>query len=138
MTSVFRSRVDGTLTAVGLVLPCGALAAVFTASRFAIGALWLPVALLVLAAVFVSWVVLSTYYEFRDDALVAHSGPFRWRIAFGEIRSVRESDSVRSGPALSMDRLEIVYGRGRVLLISPQDKPGFLAMLHRQAPQLAP
>ncbi len=138
MTSVFRSRVDGTLTAVGLVLPCGALAAVFTASRFAIGALWLPVALLVLAAVFVSWVVLSTYYEFRDDALVAHSGPFRWRIALGEIRSVRESDSVRSGPALSMDRLEIVYGHGRVLLISPQDKPGFLAMLHRQAPQLAP
>jgi hypothetical protein len=83
-------------------------------------------------------VVLSTYYEFQDDVLVAHSGPFRWRIALGEISGVRESDSVRSGPALSMDRLEITYGRGRVLLVSLADKTGFLAMLRGRAPQLAP
>ena len=37
-----------------------------------------------------------------------------------------------------MDRLEITYGNGRELLISPEDKSGFLAVLHRAAPQLAP
>jgi hypothetical protein len=54
-----------------------------------------------------------------------------------EIAAVRESNSVRSGPALSMDRLEITYRDGRVLLISPDDKSGFLAALRRRAPQLA-
>jgi hypothetical protein len=36
-----------------------------------------------------------------------------------------------------MDRLEISYGNGRMLLISPEDKAGFLAVLHRRAPRLA-
>jgi hypothetical protein len=39
---------------------------------------------------------------------------------------------------LSLDRLEIAYGDGRLLLISPQDKAGFLAALRRRVPRLAP
>ena len=62
--------------------------------------------------------------------------PFRPRIPLEEISAVRESNSVRSGPALSMDRLEIACSNGRVLLISPGDKAGFLAALRRRAPQL--
>jgi len=36
-----------------------------------------------------------------------------------------------------MDRLEITYGNGRLLLIAPEDKVGCLAALHQRAPQLA-
>lgn len=135
-TRVFRSKVDGKLAAIGLSMPCVALVAIGASPRHS-GLLWLPVILVVLVAVLVVWVVLSTYYEIQGEALVAHSGPFSWRVPLKEIVAVRESNSVRSGPALSMDRLEITYRDGRVLLISPADKAGFLAALHRHAPSLA-
>jgi hypothetical protein len=133
----YRSKVDGKLKAVAVAMPCVALVAVSTSPRLATGLMWLPVIVTVLVAAIVVWVVLSTYYEFAGEELVAHSGPFSWRIPLREISTVRESSSVRSGPALSMDRLEIAYGSGRVLLISPEDKKGFLAALHRRAPRLA-
>jgi hypothetical protein len=136
MTTVFRSKVDGKLKAIGLAMPCLALFAIITSPRLSTGLLWLPLIATVLVAAIVIWVLLSTYYEFKGDALVAHSGPFSWRIPIKEISGVRESRSVRSGPALSMDRLEIIFGDGCVLLISPLDKAGFLAALRRRAPRL--
>ena len=134
MTTMFRSKIDGKFKAVAFIMPCVALVAIATSPRVA--ALWVPASAILLITVVVLWVTLATYYEFVGDALVAHSGPFSWRIPLKDISTVRESNSVRSGPALSMDRLEITYRGGRVLLISPEDKPGFLAALRHRAPQL--
>ena len=134
MTTMFRSKIDGKFKAVAFIMPCVALVAVATSPRVAV--LWVPAIAILLITVVVVWVTLATYYEFEGEALVAHSGPFFWRIPLKEISSVRESNSVRSGPALSMDRLEITYRGGRVLLISPEDRLGFLAALHRRAPRL--
>ena len=136
-TIVFRSKVDLKLKAIALATPSVALLAIALSPKNSMSVLWLPLVLTALVAVFVLWGVLSTYYEFQGEVLVAHSGPFSWRVPLKEIVAVRESNSVRSGPALSMDRLEITFGAGRLLLISPADKPGFLAALHRWAPQLA-
>jgi Bacterial PH domain len=136
MTTLFRSKVDGKLKAIGLSMPCIALIAIATSPSFATRLLWLPVIAVISGAILVTWVVLSTYYEFAVDALMVHSGPFSWRIRFKDISAVRESSSVRSGPALSMDRLEIAFDHGKALLISPADKAGFLAALYRRAPQL--
>lgn len=137
MTTIFRSKIDGKLKLVGFAMPFVVLLAIATSPRNA-AALWVPAIATVLVAALVVWITLSTYYEFEAEMLIAHSGPFSWRVPLKEISAVRESDSVRSGPALSMDRLEIIYRNGRVLLISPEDKSGFLAALHRRAPQLAP
>jgi hypothetical protein len=93
--------------------------------------------LMIGAAAFAMWITFTTYYELEHDALIAHSGPFSWRIPLAEIIAVRPSDSSRSGPAMSMDRLEIAYGDGRSILVSPADQTGFLAMLHRRVPRLA-
>jgi Bacterial PH domain len=135
MATMFRSKIDGKFKAVALIMPCVALAAIGTSPRIA--ALWMPAIATLLITIAVVWVTLATYYEFEGEALVVHSGPFSWRILLKEISAVRESNSLRSGPALSMDRLEITHRNGRVLLISPEDKPGFLAALRRRAPQLA-
>ena len=132
-TSVFRSKIDRKIAAIGLAIPLLAVVALISSPKHP-GMPWLPVIVPALVAVLILWVVLSTYYEFQADMLVAHSGPFSWRVPLKEIAAVRESNSVRSGPALSMDRLEITYGNGRVLLISPADKTGFLAALRRRAP----
>jgi Bacterial PH domain len=134
MQASFRSKVDRKLQVIGLIAPIVALIAIGTTARGGRELLLLPALLTALAAALTVWIVLSTYYEFTRDLLVAHCGPFSWRIPLESISSVRESRSVRSGPALSMDRLEITWGEGCVLLISPADKPGFLAALHARAP----
>jgi hypothetical protein len=136
-TAFFRSKVDRKMTAIGFALPGAAVLAIGLSPTSSLSMLWLPLTLTALVAVFVLWVMLSTYYEFQGELLVAHSGPFSWRVPLQDITAVRESNSARSGPALSMDRLEITFGAGRVLLISPADKRGFLAALHRRAPRLA-
>jgi Bacterial PH domain len=135
MTVLFRSKVDGKFKVVGLAMPCVALIGIVAGPRAAV-VLWVPALAALAAAVLVSWVVLSTYYEFEAKDLVVHAGPLSWRVPLNQISSVSESNSLRSGPALSLDRLAITYRGGRVMLISPEDKAGFLAALHRRAPQL--
>jgi hypothetical protein len=98
--------------------------------------MWIPVGMAVLAALLVCWILLSTRYELEDGALVTHCGPFAWRIPLAEISAVRDSSSARSGPALSMDRLEVIHRGGKVLIISPADKPAFMAALRQQAPHV--
>ena len=136
MNAVFRSKVDGTFKAAALVLPCIALLALLTTPRGNY-LLLIPVGLAFLASAFVCWILLSTCYALQGDSLVTRCGPFTWRIPLAEVTGIRESDSVRSAPALSMDRLEVVYGGGRVLVISPADKEGFAAALRRHAPALS-
>jgi len=136
MNAVFRSKVDGKFKWIAFAMPAVAVVALLTASP-AGHLLWIPVGAVVLAAMTVCWIFVSTYYELRGEELVTHCGPFTWRIPLAEVTAVRESKSVRSGPALSMDRLEIVHGPGRVLIISPADKERFLAALRRRAPVLS-
>jgi hypothetical protein len=139
MTVRFPSRVDGKFQLVAWVMPCVALLSLATTMRSAGGgAFWIPTLITVAVSVLLLWVVLGTYYEFERTDLVARSGPFSWRVPLNSISSVHASNSAHSGPALSMDRLEIVFAGSQVLLISPADKTAFLSTLYKRAPQLAP
>jgi hypothetical protein len=80
------------------------------------------------------WTFLQTNYTLAGQELVIRSGPFRWRIAVSDIHDVGKPPGgfgfrSRSSPALSMDRLEIRYGKGKKLMISPVDQEKFLADL---------
>ena len=91
----------------------------------------LPAAVLIVSVevvilVFVPRTLKSTRYLVGDRELIVRSGLFRWRIAIDSIESIQPSRSLQSSPALSFDRLEITYEGGRRLLISPQDREGFL------------
>ena len=75
------------------------------------------------------WLVLAiyfkTYYSVEEEVVRVVSGPFRWKIPINEITSIRQTKSILSSPALSMDRLEVKYGRYQYIIISPEDKHGF-------------
>jgi hypothetical protein len=85
---------------------------------------------------FILWTFRSTRYLVTDREVIARSGPFRWRIEIAAIESIKPSRSPISSPALSIDRLEVRYGRGRKLLISPEDRVGFLDAVVARSPGL--
>jgi hypothetical protein len=68
----------------------------------------------------------STYYEIIDRNLLVRSGPFKWTIPVADIREVTPSRNILSSPALSLDRLKIRYGKRAFILVSPEDREGFL------------
>jgi hypothetical protein len=137
MPQRFHSRIDALFVMIGAGLPIS-LALVLLVNGLLYGAppWWAPLPLLLAVAVFVG-LLCTTSYCFEGATLVVRCGPFRWRVPLEQIFAVRETDSVRSAPAMSMDRLEIRFADDRRMLISPRDKAGFLAQLQREAPQLA-
>ena len=79
------------------------------------------------------WLAFSTIYSVTRTHLIVRSGPFRWTIERASIQDIQPTRSVISSPALSLDRLEIRYGSGQSLLVSPADKQGFLDALSADA-----
>ena len=124
---VFTSKVDswyyaliGAVVVVLLVALAGAAPTEVSALAVtAVIAIGLPV-----------WLLRSTTYTVSNTELRIVSGPFRWSIAREDIVSVSPTNSMQSAPALSMDRLAIRYGNGQVVLVSPEDKEGFLSALN--------
>ena len=76
------------------------------------------------------WLLLDiyfrTYYLVEEDIVRVVSGPFRWKVPISEITSIRATKSILSSPALSMDRLELKYGKYKFIIISPEDKGRFV------------
>ena len=71
------------------------------------------------------WLLFTTYYLVKDGTLKIRSGPVNILILLSDIKSVKPSRSWLSSPALSLKRLEIVYGRSKKVLVSPKDLEGF-------------
>lgn len=126
----FRSAVDGWFIALGLVLPALVMAWVGITVQFAHWSTAFVFAAAALVAVGLpAWLIVSTVYRIGGGVLTIRSGPFRWRIRLADIQSVQPSRSLLSSPALSLRRLEIRYGGGRRILVSPTDPERFLQAL---------
>ena len=122
----FRSAVDTWFYLLTLGLP----GAIFIFVVVSIGALsTAAIGVIGVVAVFTLglpvWLLLSTYYLVEAGTLKIRSGPFSWSLPLNEIGSVKPSRSVLSSPALSLNRLEIHYGQGKTILVSPKDIKGF-------------
>lgn len=92
-------------------------------------ALQIPV---IIGAVFwalLIWLMLRTKYVVSDDVLTIHGGIYKVKIPLKDIISVESCSSLEAGPALSLDRLQIIYGNYKNILVSPKDKTGFLAAI---------
>ena len=126
---VFPSKVDAWIAAL-MIVPLGISAVVMGSALRAnppFPAVVLLVGIEVLVLALIVGTLRSTRYEVTDREVIVRSPPFRWRIEIESIESIRPSRSPASSPALSLDRLEIRYGGGRTLLVSPKDREGFLA-----------
>ena len=73
--------------------------------------------------------LLATRYTIQDRQLIVQSGPIKWRIPIAEISEVTPTSDPIASPALSLDRLRIVYGPKKSLLVSPRNKEDFLKQI---------
>ncbi|MCO6429955.1 MAG: PH domain-containing protein [Deltaproteobacteria bacterium] len=131
---IFRSKIDrwlviltvvsafpGLIAVAGVIWSCGlGLTALFT----------LTVVLLVYALIY--GMFRSTYYFFDGSTLVIRSSFFRWRVPINDIVSITPTNNIASGPALSLDRLNIKRKKGWPIMISPLEREEFLAELVRR------
>lgn len=123
----FRSKVDAWLIVVGVAGIVVALIAIALAASEDPGSMptILAFVLVLVTCALIASTFLFTWYDVDGSTLTVQSGPFRWRVPIDEIDSVKPTRSPLSSPALSLDRLDIRYGKRRIM-VSPADKRGFL------------
>lgn len=82
------------------------------------------------------WIWFTTYYVIERNSLVVRSAFIHKIIPVYEIKSIRRTFNPLSSPALSLDRLEIQYGNGKMVLISPENREKFLEALKKLNPSI--
>ncbi|MFJ7678536.1 PH domain-containing protein [Peribacillus sp. NPDC097198] len=82
------------------------------------------------------WIWFTTYYVIERNSLVVRSAFIHKIIPVHEIKSIRRTLNPLSSPALSLDRLEILYGNGKMVLISPENREKFLEELKKLNPSI--
>ena len=130
---VFKSKIDKWLL-ICLILSIVACLLGTSVMLAEGGTLYTSIAVITIiaGAGFPLWVFISTKYIVRKAELKIVSGPFSWVIPIKSIKSVEETQSTITGPALSFDRLEIIYGEDKAIIVSPVDKMQFIQKLEEE------
>ena len=88
---------------------------------------WTAMFIHALVALFVGHLFFTTYYTVEGNTLsVKSSVLINIKIDITTIRKITETNNPLSSPALSLDRLWIDYGKNGAVMISPEDKEGFI------------
>jgi hypothetical protein len=92
--------------------------------------IWSALAINLLVFAFIAYLYTTTYYTIIGGTLNVHCGFFyNTDIDIASIKSIAETNSVLSAPALSLDRIEIFYNKYDSIVISPPNKTDFIAAL---------
>lgn len=91
---------------------------------------WIGAASVGPVILFVVYLFRTTYYTIDENTLHVKAGFLvNINIDIDKIKSVSKSNNIMSSPALSLDRIEVKYGIGQSVLISPKDRKDFIADL---------
>lgn len=85
---------------------------------------------------FLLWLWFGTGYKLEEGLIKIYFGPFRSKIMIQEIKSLRKTKNPLSAPALSINRLEILYGQYNVTMISPKNENAFIRLLLNENPDI--
>ncbi len=91
---------------------------------------------MILVVLFLYYILNLTYYVIKDSELFVRSFFFKWTIEINTIEKIFPTNNMLSSPALSLDRLMIIYGDGKEIMISPENKNEFLNDIATQNPDL--
>jgi len=134
---IFPSKKDAWLVALlwlCVVLTLFATVQVALDTRSPLGILAFVVFCTIPVVVLVLWVLFDTRYILTHKELLIRGGPMRHRIPLRSIQEVRPQRTALSSPALSMDRIHVVWeGSSRGVFISPTNRKTFLRDLATRA-----
>lgn len=124
----FRSKIDGWFIPIMVISFAGLVVALGAVMLSPMSWLLRVVAIAAIVAIMYLLVAISrnTYYEIVGTDLLVRSGPLKWTIPVADIQEITPSRNILSAPALSLDRLKIRFGKRMFVLVSPEDKDGFL------------
>lgn len=136
--SRFPSKVDWWLPALlGLLLLAGPVMIVWGPKHRPVtpGNSMFIAAMLVFPILLVGWMFVSTVYVIDGANLVIKCGPAKIVVPIDSITAI-ERGSLASGPAMSLSRLCVRYGRFQEVNISPKDKRGFIHAIQTRVPHV--
>lgn len=127
----FPSKVDawlGILLALMPLLPVITLVAAVLDNQ---PGAWVSVLLALILPAIYAGLLFPMRYGVSADTLIVRNGLMRQRIPLRSILEVRPTRSPLSSPALSLDRLNVQYGKRffRRVMISPAEREEFLLLL---------
>lgn len=133
--SVDRSRVAGWLRDAIFLGACLGLFGTFTFfSSDEPPAFWLAGLGLGWSVLLPLWVLVQIHSTLEGKQLRVRRGLFRWRIPIVSIESIRLTRNPLAGPALSLERLEVTFDRGKTIRISAEEPERFLKEIERLRP----
>ncbi|WP_431244615.1 PH domain-containing protein [Flavobacterium sp. P21] len=98
---------------------------------------WDASGILFVTIVFIVHMFLTTFYTIVGQKLKIKSGfLINSTIDIQKIKRISETNSLLSAPALSIDRLEILYNKSDSIVISPKDKSGFFEAIKKINPEV--
>ncbi|MEI7667863.1 MAG: PH domain-containing protein [Erysipelotrichaceae bacterium] len=96
--------------------------------------------LVIPVSIFLGSIYFWTYYVFKENVLVCQNGPFREKISYDKIKSLKLCKNFMSSMALSRERIEIrQHGKGYITgttYISPVDREQFIIELKQRCTNL--
>src|SRR6476660_5514792 len=108
------------------------LTAVIAVASVRAGRMW-PLMMSLLPIGLIVWNAASTAYVVTGDSLSVRCLFLRWAVPLVSVKTLRASRDGRAAPALSLDRIEVIYNGGSVL-VSPRDKPAFVQAIRAGQP----
>lgn len=97
---------------------------------------WPGALIVVFVILFIIYLYFDTSYRITSEGTLIIKGGFliKREIDISSIKKIKGTNNPLSAPAFSFDRLEISYNKYDTILISPEDKPGFIQQLKEFKP----
>ncbi|MDT0161209.1 MULTISPECIES: PH domain-containing protein [Bacillus] len=97
---------------------------------------WIKIVVLWSVGFCLLWIWFKTGYTIKNDSLQIQSGHYKKEIDISEIRSIRKTNNPFTAPSLSIDRIEVNYGKYNTIQISPKNLDGFISELKMKKPHI--
>ncbi len=82
------------------------------------------------------WLWFGTGYKVEKGLIQIKYGPFSSKVKIEEIKKLSATRNPLAAPALSIDRIEILYGTYDIAIVSPKNIVGFIQILVYENPTI--
>lgn len=127
---VFYTKVD--IWLIALIMACTLIPFFITMSADQNEGTVITGVILVIFLVFILACVFYIHYDIEDTKLTVHSFPLlKKSYDLMDLKVIASTHNPISSPASSLDRLELTFGNGDTVIISPKQKSDFLDALYQ-------